>query len=101
MELKPDDCIKVALDGEPMFTLLGRDIHAPGLVRAWADEREDAIARSLAPESDRAKVQDARDIARAMEAWRKANADTTPWRAPMPLFETATERRAAAYNGEM
>lgn len=89
------------IPGEPCFTLLGRDIHAPGLVAAWADERENAIARGLAPEEDRGRVQNARDIARQMEAWRKANADTTPWRAPMPLFENATERRAAAYNGEL
>lgn len=96
-----DDCAQVSLPGEPMFTLLGRDVHAPGLVRAWADEREDLVAQGRAPESDRAKIADARQIAHQMEAWRKANADTAPWRAPMPLFENATERRAAAYNGEV
>lgn len=89
------------IEGEPHFMLLARDIHAPGLVRAWADDCEDAIARGQRPETDRERVQNAHTIAREMEAWRKANADTAPWRAPMPLFENATERRAAAYNGEL
>jgi hypothetical protein len=89
------------IEGEPHFMLLARDIHAPGLVRAWADDCEDAIARGQRPESDRERVQNAHNIARQMEAWRAANADKAPWRAPMPLFENATERRAAHYNGEI
>lgn len=89
-----------ALPTEPMFTLLGRDKLAPGLVRAWADEREDAVARGEAPESDREKIKEARNIARDMEAWRKANADTTSWRTPLPLFDNATGMRAAPRSGE-
>lgn len=92
MGTKEQPCAPIP--GEPCFTLLGRDTHAPGLVRAWADEREDAIARGLAPESDRGRVQNAHDIARQMETWRKANADATPWRAPMPLFPEADEGEA-------
>lgn len=67
------DCYGAALPDEPMFTLLGRDRLAPGLVRAWADEREDAVARGEAPESDREKIGEARTCASRMEAWREAN----------------------------
>ena len=82
------------VDGEPSFILLGRDVHAPGLVRAWADDREDAIARGQAPESDRERVDNARQIAEQMETWRKANAEAAPWRAPLPLFDTAQDYSA-------
>lgn len=34
------DCHAKAEPDEPLFTLLGRDIHAPVMVRLWADHRE-------------------------------------------------------------
>lgn len=58
------DCAAAAEDDEPTFTLLGRDRHAPVLVRNWAALRE-------AAGEDQAKVQEARDCADAMEAFRE------------------------------
>lgn len=60
------DCYTNADPDEPMFVLLGRDINAPNLVEEWADIRE---GRG----EDPAKVQEARDCATAMRAWRKTN----------------------------
>lgn len=82
-----DDCALRALPDEPTFTLLARDRQAPDLVRAWAAKREERIWLGHAPESDRERVVEAHRLAAAMEAWRLANAETAPWRAPMPLFE--------------
>lgn len=76
------DCYGVALPTEPLFILLGRDKLAPGLVRAWADEREDAVARGEAPESDREKINEARACASRMEAWRHENDGA--WRSQNP-----------------
>lgn len=76
------DCYGAALPTEPLFTLLGRDKLAPGLVRAWADEREDAVARGEAPESDREKINEARACASRMEAWRQQNDGA--WRSQNP-----------------
>lgn len=48
------DCYANATPDEPMFVLLGRDRHAPGLVRLWAllrarvGEDEEKIAEALA-----------------------------------------------------
>ncbi len=56
------DCYANADPDEPMFILLGRDKHAPALVRMWADLRaQDG--------EDHAKVQEARDCAQAMQEW--------------------------------
>lgn len=47
------DCYANAAPDEPMFVLLGRDRHAPTLVRLWAllrakdDEDEDKLAEAL------------------------------------------------------
>lgn len=57
------DCYANADPDEPMFILLGRDRHAPRLVRAWADMREKEG-------EDKAKVQEARDLADACDRWR-------------------------------
>lgn len=65
------DCYTNADPDEPMFVLLGRDRSAPELVEAWADRREARIVAGEAPESDRAKVAEARDCAKAMRAWRE------------------------------
>lgn len=48
------DCYAAAGEDEPMFVLLGRDKHAPTLVRIWAllraydEESEEKIAEALA-----------------------------------------------------
>jgi len=49
---------------EPIFVLLGRDRHAPTLVRLWADMRERA---DESPEN----VAKARQCADTMDAWRE------------------------------
>lgn len=53
------DCYANALPDEPIFTLLGRDRHAPKLIEQWADAR----AREG---EDPSKVEEARAVAKAM-----------------------------------
>lgn len=64
------DCYANAHPDEPMFVLLGRDRHAPSLVRLWAFMREKAG-------EDPAKVAEASACADAMEKWR-AEVPTPP-----------------------
>lgn len=59
------DCYANAEPDEPMFVLLGRDKHAPLLVRLWAE------MRALDGE-DRAKIEEAMSCADAMELFRDA-----------------------------
>lgn len=56
------DCYAAADPREPMFVLLGRDPHAPALVRAWARLRE-------AGGEDPEKVHEAVVCADNMAAW--------------------------------
>jgi hypothetical protein len=58
----PFDCYAAAEPSEPMFILLGRDVHAPALVEEWANAR---MTCGEAPE----KVKEAREIALDMRAW--------------------------------
>ncbi len=58
------DCYANAEPDEPMFILLGRDRHAPSVVRQWADMRE-------IEGEDPAKVAEARQCAEAMEDFRE------------------------------
>ena len=67
------DCYGNAEVDEPMFVLLARDPASPALVRDWADRREFMIHNKQKPESDRPMVEEARQCADAMEAWRKEN----------------------------
>lgn len=67
------DCYAHAKPDEPMFILLARDPSAPTLVRSWSGQREMDIEGGTRPESDRAMVEEARQCARDMEAWRAAN----------------------------
>lgn len=67
------DAYARALPDEPLFTLVGRDRSAPGMVRQWAYERERAIATGDAPQSDHVLVAAARQIALDMEHWRERN----------------------------
>lgn len=66
------DCYRSAYPNEPMFILLARDVTAPNLVEDWACHREDAIRCGQKPESDRGMVNEARECAAAMRAWRLA-----------------------------
>lgn len=59
------DCYKNAAPDEPIFVLLGRDRHAPTLVRLWA------LLRYRDGE-DEAKVAEALQCAKAMEAWQRS-----------------------------
>lgn len=67
------DCYNNALPDEPMFILLGRDPSGPSLVEAWADVRESEIRLGTRPQEDAAMVTEARECARNMREWRKAN----------------------------
>lgn len=67
------DCYQNAGADEPMFVLLARDVSAPELVRAWADQREKQILDGARPATEIAQVQEARECARQMEEWRLLN----------------------------
>ena len=77
------DCYQRAGTDEPLFVLRSTDPSAPRLVRQWADEYElrKGIQNSsgdgpgLLDERQQRKVDEARECARAMEAWRQANAE--------------------------
>lgn len=87
------DCFDVALPDEPVFVLLGRDTQAPGLVHMWAYEREQGIAEGRFPESDRAKVAEAKRLAAHMIDWRHANDGA--WRAKNPELPLPCSRNSA------
>lgn len=59
------DCYAAAEPNEPLFVLLGRDKHAPLLVRLWARLR-------ALDDEDPQKVREASDCADAMEVFRDA-----------------------------
>src|SRR3546814_5105243 len=61
------DCYANAAPDEPMFVLLGRDPIAPGLVEAWADQRELRDAGAGIHQSP--KVAEARACAQTMRDW--------------------------------
>lgn len=67
------DCYANAEADEPMFVLLARDPAAPELVEAWANRRLVMIHDGLKPDSDRSMIQEARECADKMRAWRRAN----------------------------
>lgn len=60
------DCHQAAEPDEPLFTLLGRDKHAPTLIWLWATLRE-------LDGEDPAKVDEARSCAVEMMAWASAH----------------------------
>lgn len=70
------DCYGNAEPDEPMFILLARDVTAPDIVEQWAIRRMNLISEGQKPESDRAMVDEARECANAMRAWRKDNRET-------------------------
>ena len=93
-----DGCFARAMDDEPMFVLLARDQSAPQGARDWADRREAEVKAGRKPASDMVQVQEARQCADRMEAWREANDGA--WRSGLfarqeQLSETVTEGMAA------
>lgn len=58
------DCYANAEPDEPMFVLLGRDRHAPGLVRQW-------VALRSAAGEDPKVLAEALSVAEWMEWWRE------------------------------
>lgn len=59
------DCYAAAEPDEPMFILLGRDKHAPMLIRLWAQIRE------LDPEENPTKIAEAFQLAAEMDTFLK------------------------------
>ncbi len=65
-----DGCFAKAMDDEPMFVLLARDVQAPKRVRDWAIQRKSEIALGQKPVSDMPMVDEAFETADRMEEWR-------------------------------
>lgn len=93
-----DGCFHRAMDDEPMFVLLARDPSAPNLVRQWAQKRELDINEGRKPASDMVMVQEARDAADRMEAWREQNDGA--WREGLFARETIEERPKRGDDGQ-
>lgn len=91
----------VPMDGEPSFTLLGRDPQAPFIVRDWARVRRQRVSLGLSPPSDLDKCEDAERLADQMELWRAKNDGAWRRQNPELPFEDATQRQAAIYNGDV
>lgn len=68
----PPGCFGKADLDEPLFVLRGNDRCAPGTVRDWARRATGAGCPS-------AKIDEAMDIAREMEAWQQAHSDRAKW----------------------
>ena len=64
------DCYSKAEPDEPTFTLLARDADAPEVVEFWARCRAEAIMCGTKPKEDYQQVNEARQCASAMRAWR-------------------------------
>ena len=64
------DCYGNADADEPMFILLARDIDAPTIVEEWASMRAARVRIGEKPETDLLMVDEARECAKAMRAWR-------------------------------
>lgn len=65
-------CLGRAKDDEPVFILRAQDKFAPLLVKLWAVMVTDATGEATE------KSNEALDLARAMEAWQKANTKKVP-----------------------
>lgn len=74
-ELTGPSCLTRAADDEPLFVLRANDPLAPKVVREWAYryEEEKADAGGMLTEKQLAKTEEARDLADAMEVWKRAH----------------------------
>lgn len=70
--------VDAAVAGEPLFVLLGRDALAPKLIREWCRGRAHEIRVGIAPTSDAALIDEAREMAAMMEWWRDENKERLP-----------------------
>ena len=68
-----EPCLLKAKDDEPVWVLRGQDATTPFIIRVWA-------AHAEAEGCPRAKVEQARDDAKAIEAWQYQN----PGRVKLP-----------------
>jgi len=68
----PPGCLGKAYLDEPLFVLRAQDRCAPAAVRDWAHRAKGAGCAA-------AKVDEAMDIAREMEAWQTAHSDRAKW----------------------
>lgn len=66
-------CFAKALDDEPMFVLLARDVRAPDIVEEWADRRAQEIRDGKRPASDMDQITEAYQCADNMREWRRQN----------------------------
>lgn len=73
-------CLGKSQDDEPVFVLVARDRCAAAIIREWADrvgqasaQRSIVIGRPVIPDALNVKLAEARAIADAMDAWRKAH----------------------------
>jgi hypothetical protein len=73
---------KDPISGEPVFTLMGRDPQAPGLLHMWATERLAGIDDGRFPVEDREVAQAVIKLAGEMKEWREKNDGA--WRADNP-----------------
>lgn len=89
--LANDGCLSKARDGEPGFTLLGRDPDAALLVREWGARRTAACARSGL---DQDHARSAEHVAAAIDAYR---ADPANWPASAPPVEAYPPSPAETY----
>jgi len=69
------DCYENAEPDEPMFVLLARDPLAAQTVKYWADLRAIHMTHvhSIDPHEELKKIDEARDCAADMEAWKEDN----------------------------
>jgi hypothetical protein len=70
----PKSCLNQAADDEPIFTLRANDELAASIVRSWAGHYHfiKATEYGLIDERQRAKYNDALQLADQMDAWRKS-----------------------------
>lgn len=73
----PSSCINKAAPDEPVFVLRGNDELAPDIVRAWVVTYRSMKGVAITP-AQRAKANEALDLAAAMEAWRYHQASGQP-----------------------
>jgi hypothetical protein len=64
------DCYAKLDPDEPHFVLMARDASAPGLVRRWAQRRQEDINTGRKPLEDQRQVDEALQCADTMDAWR-------------------------------
>jgi hypothetical protein len=84
----PYDPLVSARPDEPVFTLVGRDVHAPATVLHWVDRARADALKLIDPAQRRAeltKCTDAEMVAADMKRWRKGE----------PEHDTTTQRRVS------